>query len=59
MPYTAAQNRLFYAAANNEAIAKEHGLTMNKARQLAEEGVKKSSKQDKRKMLADALMGGK
>lgn len=56
MPYTAAQNRLFYAAANNEAIAKEHGLTMNKARQLAEEGVKKSSKQDKRKMLAEQLM---
>jgi hypothetical protein len=59
MPYTAAQNRLFYAAANNEAIAKEHGLTMIKAKELAEEGVKKSSKSDKRKMLANALMGDK
>jgi len=56
MPYTAAQNRLFYAAANNEAIAKEHGLTMTKAKELAEEGVKKSNSKDKRKMLAHALM---
>lgn len=56
MPYSKSQNKLFYAAANNEAIAKEHGLTMNKARQLAEEGVKKSSKSDKRKMLAEQLM---
>lgn len=56
MPYTAAQNRLFYAAANNEAIAKEHGLTMNKAKELAEEGVKK---EPKRKKLAKTLMMGK
>lgn len=56
MPYSAAQNRLFYAAANNEAIAKEHGLTMTKAKELAEEGVKKSNSKDKRKMLAHALM---
>lgn len=56
MPYTAAQNRLFYAAAGNEAIAKEHGLTMSKAKELAEEGVKKT---EKRKKMANMLMKGK
>jgi len=53
MPYSQAQNRLFWAAAKNEAIAKEHGLSMGKAKELAEEGVKK---QQKPKKLALALM---
>jgi hypothetical protein len=57
MPYTQAQNRLFWAAANNEAIAKEHGLSMGKAKELAEEGVKKQ--EPKRKKMAKALMMGK
>jgi hypothetical protein len=54
MPYSASQNRLFWAAAQNEAIAKEHGLSMGKAKELAEEGVKKQ--EPKRKKLAKALM---
>lgn len=52
-PYNEAQNRLFWAAAKNEAIAKEHGLSMGNAKELAEEGVKK---EPKRKKLAKALM---
>ena len=52
MPYSPAQNRLFWAAANNEAIAKEHGLSMGKAEELAKEGVKKN----KPKKLAKELM---
>ena len=56
MPYSASQNRLFWAAAKNEAIAKEHGLSMSKAKELAEEGVKK---EPKRKKMAKALMMGK
>ena len=55
MPYTPAQNRLFWAAAHNEAIAKEHGLSMGKAEELAKEGVKK---EPKRKKMAKALMMG-
>jgi hypothetical protein len=53
MPYTPSQNRLFWAASKNEAIAKEHGLSMGKAKELAEEGVKKQAKPRK---LAQALM---
>ncbi len=53
MPYSQAQNRLFWAASKNEAIAKEHGLSMGKAKELAEEGVKKEPKSKK---LAKALM---
>ena len=55
MPYTPAQNRLFWAASKNEAIAKEHGLSMNKAKELAEEGVKKHLPAK----MAKALMTGK
>ena len=44
---------MFWAAANNEAIAKEHGLSMGKAKELAKEGVKKEPKSKK---LAKALM---
>ena len=56
MPYSPAQNRLFWAAAHNEAVAKEHGLSMGKAEELAKEGVKK---EPKRKKMAKALMTGK
>ena len=62
MPYSPAQNRLFWAAAHNQAIAKEHGLSMGKAKELAEEGVKKEPKgqkiidENKVKKLAKALM---
>jgi hypothetical protein len=56
MPYSSSQNRLFWAAAKNEAIAKEHGLSMGKAKELAEEGIKKESKPKK---LAHALMKNK
>ena len=56
MPYSASQNRLFWAAAHNEAIAKEHGLSMGKAEELAKEGVKKKDKPAK---MAKALMTGK
>ena len=54
MPYTPAQNRLFWAASKNEAIAKEHGLSMGKAEELAKEGVKKTKSNPKK--LAKALM---
>ena len=57
MPYSPAQNRLFWAAAHNEAIAKEHGLSMGKAEELAKEGVKKTK--HKPVKLAKALMTGK
>lgn len=57
MPYTESQNKLFWAASKNEAIAKEHGLSMNKAKELAEEGVKKTK--HKPAKLAKALMTGK
>ena len=60
MPYSQSQNRLFWAAASNPAIAKEHGLTEAKAKTLAEEGVKKKGKpvldENITKKLAKALM---
>lgn len=40
MPYTPKQNKLFRAAAHNPQIAKEHGLSMGKARTMASEGIK-------------------
>lgn len=45
MPYTAAQNRLFRAAAHNTAIAKAHGLSKRKAAMMAAEGVKRVRRQ--------------
>lgn len=57
MPYSEAQNRLFWAASKNEAIAKEHGLSMGKAEELAKEGVKKTKSNPKK--MAHALMTGK
>lgn len=44
MPYTRSQNRLFWLAANNPAVAKEHGLSTETARRLASEGVKGKKK---------------
>ena len=41
MPWTPAQIRLFQAAAHNPAIAASHGMTQDKARQMASEGVRK------------------
>lgn len=40
MPWTSAQHRLFEAAAHNPAIAKEHSMSQEKAKQMAGEGVK-------------------
>lgn len=44
MPWTAAQHRLFQAAAHNPAIAAKHGMSQPKARQMAAEGVKPDRK---------------
>ena len=44
MPYTKSQNRLFQAAAHNPDIAKKHGMSMETAKRMASEGVKKSNK---------------
>lgn len=40
MPYTAAQRRLFNAAANDPAIAREHGISGKEAKKLANEANK-------------------
>lgn len=53
MPYTESQHRLFEAAAHDSKIAQQHGMSQQKAAQMASEGVKKSDK--KRQMLAQAL----
>lgn len=42
MPWTAAQHRLFEAAAHNPKIAKRTGIPQSKAKTMAAEGVKKS-----------------
>ena len=44
MPWTAAQQRLFRAAAHSPGIARSHGLTQGRAAQMAGEGVKKATK---------------
>lgn len=44
MPYTEEQNKLFRAAAHDPKIAKKHGMSMNEARKMAKEGVKKKEK---------------
>ena len=43
MPWTQQQVNLFRAAAHNPAIAKAHGMSQQKAAQMASEGVKKKS----------------
>ena len=52
MPWSPAQHRLFKAAAHNSAIAREHGMTPQKASSMAHEGIKPSAKQQ---ALAHAL----
>lgn len=54
MPYSESQNRLFRAAEHDPKIAKEHGLSQEKAGELAAEGVKKPKANPKK--LAQALM---
>jgi hypothetical protein len=54
MPWTGAQHRLFEAAAHNPEIAKEKGISQDKAAEMASEGVKKKSKASP-KQLAAAL----
>ena len=44
MPWTEKQNRLFQAAAHNPEIAKKVGIPMDKAKEMAAEGVKKKNK---------------
>lgn len=48
MPWTPKQHRLFEAAAHNPDVAKRVGIPMQKAQQMASEGVK-------RNLLAKAL----
>ena len=40
MPWTQGQVNLFRAAAHNPSIAKAHGMSQQKAAQMASEGVK-------------------
>ncbi len=51
MPWSEKQVRLFQAAAHNPEIARKHGLSQPKARQMAAEGVKKGP------MMAAKLKG--
>lgn len=51
MPYTAAQNKLFRAAAHNPAIARNSGIPQSTAAKLAHEGIKRGP------MLAAKLKG--
>ena len=43
MPWTRAQIGLFRAAAHNPAIARSHGMSQAKAREMAAEGVKRTN----------------
>lgn len=52
MPYTEKQIKLFRAAAHDPKIAKKHGMSMGKAREMSMEGVKK-----KKRNLAEMAMG--
>jgi hypothetical protein len=47
MPYTPKQHRLFEAAAHNPSIAKQFGIPVKKAKEMAAEGVKKSKPKKK------------
>ena len=53
MPWSAKQHRLFEAAAHSADVAKRVGIPMEKAKQMASEGIKKDPKK-----LANALMKG-
>lgn len=50
MPWTPAQHRLFEAAAHNPEVAKRTGIPVDKAKQMASEGIK-----DKPKKIAALL----
>lgn len=50
MPWTPAQHRLFEAAAHNPEVAKRVGIPVDKAKQMASEGIK-----DKPKKIAALL----
>lgn len=52
MPWTVKQHKLFQAAAHNPAIAKQHGMSTQKAASMASEGVKPDAK---RQALVNAL----
>lgn len=54
MPWSPAQHRLFEAAAHSQEVAKRVGIPMEKAKQMASEGVK-----NKPAKMAKALMTGK
>jgi hypothetical protein len=58
MPWTEKQHRLFMAAAHNPAIAASHGIPMEKARQMAGEGIKSSTTHEvRKKTMVKALRG--
>lgn len=56
MPWTEKQVKLFYAAADNPALAKRIGITPSKAAEMAKEGIKKEKPES---MMAKALRGKK
>jgi len=51
MPWTSKQHKLFEAAAHSPQVAKRVGIPVEKAKQMASEGIKHNPKQ-----LAKALM---
>lgn len=57
MPWTSAQIRLFAAAAHNPAIAKKHGMSQEKAREMEMES--SHAQRSKAMKLAGALRGRK
>ena len=55
MPWTAAQHRLFEAAAHNPVLAQRVGIPQNKAQNMAKEGIKYPSNQPSPQKLAQGL----
>lgn len=51
MPWTAKQHRLFEAAAHDPSVAKRVGIPVNKAKQMAAEGISAKSEQHAMKIL--------
>lgn len=47
MPWTEKQHKLFEAAAHNPSIAKKKGIPQAKAKEMADEGVKKKNEREK------------
>jgi hypothetical protein len=54
MPYSESQHRLFCACANDPELAKRHGISVEDARRMCEEGVRKNKVK-----VAEAMMRGK